>query len=74
VSTTDGARGFSGSGFTALVTVPDVRSMTVPIVDLLAFRDVRHGLEWPEPAVLLPHQWAHTLRPHQELCTELLGA
>jgi GT2 family glycosyltransferase len=73
VSTADGARGFSGAGFTGLVTVPDVRSMAVPIVDLLAFRDVRHGLEWPEPAVLLPHQWAHTLRPHQELCSELLG-
>jgi glycosyltransferase involved in cell wall biosynthesis len=73
VGTQESARGFADAGFAGLVTVPDVRSMAAPIVDLLTFDDTRHRLERPQRDLLARHQWADCLKAHKDLCAELVA-
>ena len=57
-----------------LVTVPDVAAMAAPIIELLTFDETRHRLERPQPDLLAPHQWAHCLQPHKDLCAALVAS
>ena len=73
VSTEDGARGFAGERFCALVTVGDVGAMAEPIVDLLSDVRRRRALEAADLGRLAVHQWAQCAQRLRELYQRLLA-
>ncbi|MBL0290974.1 MAG: glycosyltransferase [Betaproteobacteria bacterium] len=71
VSTDDGARGFGGERFAALVTVADVGAMAAPIIALLADAARRHALEAPDER-LAAWQWERCAERQRSLYDGLL--
>ncbi len=74
VSTAAGARGFAAAAPPALVTVPDVAAMVVPIVALLADRERRHRLEAPDAQALAAFTWDASVARERALVRSLLDA
>ena len=71
VSTTDGARGFATTT-PALIVVPDVDAMAVPIIDLLGDRERRHRLERADRDALAPFGWPRAVAGQRALYDDLL--
>ena len=73
VSTEDGARGFSDAGLRGLITVPDVRAMIGPIIDLLEDPERRRRIEAPDLSRLSRFRWQHCAGIQGDLYRNLLA-
>jgi hypothetical protein len=60
VSTQEGARGFSDSGFTSLICEERVEDFVIPIQQLLLDDEYRRRLEQPDPNLLESLSWNHS--------------